>query len=87
MTPIMLLDVPSGPPVTKRFLLKEYTAALDDTYRFPDTRICVREHAPEDVSQDTERCTPQRSGLSSSRLPSCAAAAAVEQLNESSNSP
>lgn len=51
--PVFTVDAPFGAPQhAKQRMLKEITEALDEAYRFPDTRGWLREYSPENVSQD-----------------------------------
>ena len=51
--PISYVDLPEGIQIdTKRKMVKEICAALEDAYRIPDTRIFLREWPLDAVSQD-----------------------------------
>ena len=51
--PVFTVDAPAGAPqAAKERMLREITEALDEAYRFPDTRGWLREYPAENVSQD-----------------------------------
>lgn len=51
--PLLFLEAPAGLSAPgKAQLLRDLTNALDETYRFPDTRVLIREYAGENVAQD-----------------------------------
>lgn len=51
--PVFTIEVPKGASTAaKQKLLEEVTEAIDETYRFPDTRGWLREYPAENVSQD-----------------------------------
>ncbi|MHA6624899.1 hypothetical protein ACU61A_05725 [Pseudonocardia sichuanensis] len=51
--PLLFLEAPTGLDArTKATLMAELTDAVDRTYRFPDTRIFLREYPAENVCQD-----------------------------------
>jgi phenylpyruvate tautomerase PptA (4-oxalocrotonate tautomerase family) len=53
--PLLFLEVPAGlDRAAKAELMAELTTAVDDTYKFPDTRIYLREYPVENVCHDGE---------------------------------
>jgi len=51
--PQFLIEAPTGiEPGTKRAMMAEITAAIDDAYRIPDVRIWLREYPSDNVAQD-----------------------------------
>lgn len=51
--PLLFLEAPTGlAPHGKAEMMAALTEAIDKTYRFPDTRVFLREYEPENVCQD-----------------------------------
>lgn len=51
--PLLFLEAPTGlDRETKAKLMTGLTEAMDKTYRFPDTRVFLREYDSENVAQD-----------------------------------
>src|SRR5262249_52099371 len=59
--PVAYLDLPSGLAVdVKQKLVKEVAELIHKAYMIPDTRVFLREWAPEETSVDGELARPMR---------------------------
>lgn len=59
--PLLFLETPAGlDGDRKRALIRQLTTVIDATYRFPDTRVFIREYDEENVGQDGEVGGPVR---------------------------